>query len=214
MPNIKLKVTDPHKKIVDSILIAMGSHVNSAIFVATPHIKKSVKDLVRTAIVTSPTYLSLANGILRSDLGVVDSITDMNNIIDIWMSEVEVEVKLFVVHGNRFTGGLKVNIIDASFQNVLNVSSSFYQSNLHRIEWLKWLLTSGSASIIRDYMVSYEISPFSRTGGAIMRGSSGSNFSINPAFAGTPTDNFVTKAMHGIKDNIADIIHKEIVSRI
>jgi hypothetical protein len=75
---------------------------------------------------------------------------------------------------------------------------------------------AGDSIVVNNYHVIYSLSQkqasFSRTGKALMakRG----NFRVDPAFSGTEDNNFITRAMEGIEDEIFDIVIKQIENNI
>lgn len=94
-------------------------------------------------------------------------------------------------------GGIEAVFTAKDLWFLTNLPTASYQSNQHTIDWLAWLLFSGNEVVVVDYFVAYGTgSDSSRTDDAIMlpSGKSRKNFKIRANYAGTETDNWITRA--------------------
>ena len=85
-----------------------------------------------------------------------------------------------------------------------------YQSKGGKVDWLEWLLTAGTSEVISGYRVMYGFFDTSRTGEAIMVKSKTKGFSIDPMYAGTQDDNWITRSLKKVEGNISNLFQKVI----
>ena len=108
-------------------------------------------------------------------------------------------------------GNLVIQIDPATISALIQVSTSnaVYNSNGHQITWLDWLMTRGTKVVVEDFeFVSTDYDDKSRSGGGFML-PTGGVFRVDPKFAGTAGDNFITKAIIANDENIRRIIQEE-----
>ena len=77
------------------------------------------------------------------------------------------------------------------------------------LPWLEWLLLEGQSIIVKNYEVLYTKSASSRSGMALMQPSK-SSWRVPSQFAGTEKNNWTTRAINSVEDNIYIIIQKNI----
>jgi hypothetical protein len=83
----------------------------------------------------------------------------------------------------------------------------------YSLPWLKWLLFEGSKPLIKNYSVKFGSNKRSRTGQAIMI-SSNKNWKVPSEFAGTVTNNWITRAIDRASDKILQDIQNIIESNL
>ena len=76
------------------------------------------------------------------------------------------------------------------------------------IPWFEWLTTLGDAVIVREYDVESGFPSKSRTGDKIMV--RGKGWRVPPAYSGTETNNFVTRATDSILPELSEFISKTV----
>lgn len=111
-------------------------------------------------------------------------------------------------------GGIEIVLSPNSLWSLSSLPSASYVSNAHIIEWLSWLLFSGSSVVVADYFVYTGSSSIkSRTGGAIMvpSGKSKKNFRVRSPYAGTASDNWITRAAAKAAPKIKKILENAVV---
>jgi len=137
------------------------------------------------------TYRSLISGKLRADFGFSDEyLSSIDEAID-YMLELGIE---FEIKNKKII--LLVNFLP----NTDNIH--YYNSNGNRIDWLDWLLYSGTDEVVSNYRVSYRENK-GRSHMAIMIGPNDEfSFQVDPDFAGVENDNWISKTL---KNNIEPI---------
>ena len=95
----------------------------------------------------------------------------------------------------------------------VNYRSKRFKTNIN-IPWLDWLLTKGDQILISGF----EFQPGSNLGrsraGRMVESPMG-NWRISPEFAGTKSDNFITRAFdRNIQDKIVNTVKKTINKRL
>lgn len=171
----------------------------------TESIEFAIQGLVRGKLLQSPTVQEIAGGRLRAELGLVDGAARISNIINTWAEAIEVT---YVRTLSTF-GGILVSMKTQDYSNVLSMSEAeFVTEKGVVLEWLRWLLLEGSARIISNHF--FKGSPRGRTGGGIMIERQAATWSIPQKHAGTADDNFATRALESMQDEIDVIIRREI----
>lgn len=171
--------------------------------------------LLYTQIKQQPEWQSLEGGKLRSDFGIPNGL-NLDNLLNVWAHDYNVKITQPKISGGDIRGGITIGVIDSEHNQALRQSAAHYSSKGGEVDWLNWLLFAGDSIVVRDYHVIYGLNQrqisFSRTGKALMakRG----NFKVDSAFSGTEDNNFITRAMDGVEDDIFDILQKEIENNI
>lgn len=172
----------------------------------TESIEIAIQELVRVKLSQSPTVQELAGGRLRAELGLVDGGARISNIINTWAESIEVT---YVRKLSTF-GGILISMKSHDYSNVLSMpEAEFVTEKGVVLEWLRWLLLEGSKRIVSNHF--FKRSPRGRVGGGIMIERQASSWSIPKKHAGTSADNFATKALEDIQDDIDIIVRREIV---
>jgi hypothetical protein len=177
-------------------------------------VTKKVQDKIQRYLLSSGTIQSILSGRLRSDFGLSysDATSSVNSIIK------HISENIFVSLKYSYKGANIANFILELLPLGINELSSLPEGNYISsgkygggdVTWLTWLLTQGTKVIIGDFYVFDGISGTSRSNESVMQkvknGSSG--FRIDPGFAGSEDDNFVTRALSPIIPEIKDEIFK------
>lgn len=206
--------------------------VNSGLAKAARAARSRCRQVLRTALNASKEYKAMfmevgsPNAIgLQGELGIENPSETVDAIVDAVVESVRIDViKAKARWGGLGAitdfGGLRVVIVPENLSFLLTLDEASYDSNGHEIEWLKWLLYSGTSVIIDDYWVMYtgtgEPNPASRTEDAIMvpSGKSKKNFKIRPTYAGTAGNNWITRAGMKAEQRIQAILTEEIRSAL
>lgn len=207
-----------------------ASKITAGLNRVAPRVRTRVRQILRRALENSKEYLAMfmevgsANSFgLRGELGLENNEEDVGEVVNAVVGAVRIEVikakaNWFGLGSVTDFGGLKVQIIpeDLGFLLGLDASSYISESSSIEIEWLKWLLYSGTKVIISDYYVMYSgkgsgVSA-SRTDDALMvpSGRSKRNFKIRSTYAGTAGNNWITRAGVRAEPAIRDILIEEI----
>jgi hypothetical protein len=84
----------------------------------------------------------------------------------------------------------------------------------YSLPWLQWLLFEGNEVLIKNYKVEFRPNPNSRSGLAIMKPSSSSSWRVPPEFVGSEENNWITRAITRIENNVYDLIVKAVEGEI
>ena len=208
---LRLLTTDAQFAATVSFLAA--PKINKLLRKAKPLIQRRVSDLLRTAIEGSLTIRSLEDGVLKVDFGLEDGMADSatRDIVNAVVSSLVVEFQSPKSKRSLTLGSLSIRIDPGTVAALVQVSTTagIYNSNGHNISWLNWLMTKGTEVVVEEFdVVSTEYDERSRSGGGFMIKTGGA-FRVAPEFAGTPGDNFITRAIIANQNNISNIIRTE-----
>jgi hypothetical protein len=207
---ISLKLLESDNHIRKLILDGCAETLNDAIVKASPQIQHRVRNDIGNIIRGTNEYISLIGGALRMDFGLQNPQSVVDALIALWQNELSVTISRYRTRGQNIVGKFEINAVDETFSNVLRSPYATYLSSGYKIDWLSWLLQEGTASVIRGYEVVYTNAPYSRSGYALMKPVLGGSFAVNPAYAGTKTNNFITRAMAASEDRFLNIIQEEV----
>lgn len=197
------------------IVRAMRPVLNQAFVNSAPIIETQLQNLIRQTIKQTNEYQSLLNGSLRAELGLVDPDNKLEEILEVWIkSIVVVPVNVRMIRSSQaLDGGLSVKGIKSSMNDVINLPGATYVSeNGHRVPWLEWLMLYGDQVILTDHHVKFDLNSYefkySRTGLSLMQ--HGGTYRIPSEYSGVAGNNFVTRALINIKEDIEHLIVNEV----
>ena len=209
MAGTRLKLVTTPSQFAATVKFLAAKPIDRILTKARPAIQNRISHLLRTAIETSQTIQSLKGGKLQVDFGLTDGAASAatTDIINAVLSSVNV---FFQKRRGKTLGTLVIQIDPATISAIVQASPhGIYDSNGHQITWLDWLMTRGTQVINEDFeVVSTDHDDKSRSGGGLML-PTGGVFRVDPEFAGTPGDNFITKAIIANGPNIRRIIQEE-----
>lgn len=213
MFTIQIKESDD--KIAKLILKEIMEQVNVLFKKVTPNIEKRVKLLFHKAIENCPEMEALRNpGDLGGQLGVIGPEYKQQAIFTKWIDSIHIIPRKISISNNQVQGGFIVCGIADDFGGVLNMEEARQVTEKGTdLLWLQWLLIYGDATIIADYDVAMgdKYVAHSRTGGMVMVKNSGrKRWGIPSQYAGTINNNFLTRTINLIDNDIVDIIQKEL----
>lgn len=209
-----VKLLDTDADIKKKIITALKEDIDSTLNKAIPQINTQIQSVLKQAIQNQPEYQSLLSGQLRLEFGIPNPSPAVTAIINQWISNTSIDRKPSTVNSRGISTGFSIGMVASDYADVLSLSAaSVTDTKGYSLPWLDWLLLQGGRIIVRNYSV--ELGPFStsRSGGAIMRSSS-TNWRVPPEFAGTLTNNWVTRAIDSIESEIFSIIQKNIEANI
>lgn len=207
-----VSLLESDKDIRSAILDALSSDLSKTISKSISAISTKIKILVKKALQNEPEYQSLKNGQLRREFG-IENTNNVDVVIDKLIDTLVIDTKTITINSQGLSGGLRITMIPSDFSGVVGSEESVVVDNMrgYSLPWLEWLLLKGSQIIVKDYEVKVGSNPYSRSGDAIMVSSS-KNWRVPPEFAGTVTDNWTTRALSTIDDEISKIIQDTIES--
>jgi hypothetical protein len=203
-----LRLTDTLPSFEKKILGAVKDEFNRIFKQIVNPVRQRIAPLVSQAVASSPEVQSMLGGSLQGDLGFINPQRFVNALLKAISAAVKVEFDRITVSGNTLRGGLSVHIFEADYSELLNIPEASYQSGIYEIPWLKWLILEGNNIIVADYHIEFGSFPQSRSKKAVMkkRGS----YRIPAEFAGNEHNNFITRSLEIIDDQIDNIIQQEI----
>lgn len=212
---VTLQLVETTQEIRNAIIEASIPIINAMLIRVATVAKPTVQHIVEEEIKSSPEYQSMVDsgGKLRGALGLVDPMNQLDAIIDILKSDIEMVSVPAQKTGKTITGGFRLEVVRGNYENLLNSRiATFVSENNYLVPWLEWLLTAGKSRVVQDYVIKYGPSPFSRTGLAVMAKKTGGGFSVPGEFAGTQENNFITRALERANAKILAIIQKAMES--
>ena len=208
---ITLTLLDTTIKITTEINKALVKQINMTIAKNRGKVSKRFKNEVKGWLRQSPEINSLLaqgapeslNAVFGFTPGTANSAVDaiINSVVD------SMEIRISKI-SPRYRGEILFNFQENSLGNILGLSAghqiTMFGEDLH---WLKWLITSGDAIIIKGF--HYEPSSDGRSGGGTMN--VGGSFRVPPEYAGVLGNNFITRALEGKDKEIINILTQLLV---
>ena len=209
---VRIVLTDKTPVIQKRINRALAEKINTLLAQKKGKLRDKLRAMVRQWLSVQPEMVALrtgGKGSLPSQLGLragtENSIT--NKIIDSIADTTHIDFKK--VDSNFRGGGIILKCQVESFSNLLSIPEGFVQDNelVGNLHWLRWLLEEGHKPIIKGY--HYEpVTGWGRSRGGIM--SEGEFWRVSPQYAGTPENNFVTKALSNKQKQIQKLLVEEL----
>lgn len=212
---IEFNLTSSDKEIQNAILSSIREVVQTIFDASIPPIRKSISTKVYNALTSEPEYQSLVSGKLQYEFGIPSSAQKVNHIIHIWSDNIIVQTIPIKITGSSIVGGFSLNMIKDNYDDVLYNDAAIVVDNKTGsvLPWLEWLLLYGGKIIVSNYEVKVGPNPYSRTGLAIMKPSK-RDWRVPAEFAGTKDNNWVTRALNRLDEDIPNIIKQEIEKNI
>lgn len=213
--NINLKLLESDAEIVNQILSAMKEVLDDSFSKALKNLRNTIPQEAKKAISSEPEYQSLMGGKLQYEFGIPNPSSSVDSIINAWSNNIVINTTPVTISGNTLKGGFSLNMIKDDYGDVLSLAGATVKDSKSGaiLPWLEWLLLYGGQIIIKNYRVQIGANPNSRTGMAVMV-SSKQNWRVPPEFAGTKTNNWVTRALTRLDTIIPNLIQKEIENNI
>ena len=212
---IRLQVTTTDEEFRARINFATAQLVNNAFKKSKGRILDKTRELVKQTLSADPTINSLIGGSLQGDFGLTDdlALSATDDIINIVSGDFGIKFDLPKSKRSK-TLGTMVLYIDTpqTIAKVMSISGGRYQSNIYNIPWIEWLLSKGAQVVVGgwEYVELFdEQINSSRSGQGIMMKTGGS-FRVEPEHAGTLDDNFITRAIGRINEDIQQIVVSEL----
>jgi hypothetical protein len=210
--SLKLLQSDStiRQMILEDLIIIVQKSISSAI----PGIITKVKTLIKESLKQQPEYASLTypGGVLRLEFG-IENPSLVEAAIDSIADTVYVSAERVKASNIGLKGGFVLHAMP--HDDIQMISRSFIQPTEKGVglEWLRWLLYEGTKPIIRGYNVQFKESRYSRTGLALMV-ESRKSWRVPSDYVGTIRNNWITKSIEDIDNQIISIIQNEIESKI
>ena len=205
--SITLKVLESNNFLVKEINKAIAAQLNDRISKNKNKAIKQLRNIIPSWISSSPEIQSLnEEGVqfsLNAQFGLPDGQAAAATSAIIASVADSIQVNFRKVPDNlRVT--LEFAIQPVSFTNLLSIPEGtvITQTNGTPLPWMDWLLNLGSTIIVAGYTYVPELE--GRSGGGTMN--AGFGWRVPPQFAGTPDDNFITRALANRDSQLAPIL--------
>lgn len=212
---LSLKLIETDAQIKKAILDSIRDALDAAISKSLSKIKTELQELAINAIKNEPEYSSLKNGQLRYELGIEDT-SAIDRVIENMCQGQAIKLPVKTT-ARGVSGGLRYIVIDGEKVAQTMSSPDGFVKDIkgYSMPWLTWLLTYGTNTIVKNFEVQLGPNPRSRSGMAIMVESDGDQWYVPAQFAGTESNNWVTRAINRInEDNFFRIIQNNIEKNI
>lgn len=198
-----------------NILQALKPLVNSALDSCILKVRSPLVQLIKNALMGEPEYSSLISGTLRAEFGIAD-ISNVDIAIENIANSIIINKNSISINNLGLSGGLELKLINhQDFGGALSDQSAFVvdTDRGYSLPWLEWLLLKGNNIIVKNYAVKYTNSPKSRSGSALMVDSN-TSWRVPPEYAGTIRDNWTTRALNRVDNDVIKIIRESFESSI
>jgi len=165
--------------------------------------RSNIPQILISHIKSQPEYSSILGGKLMAEFGLTDPASRLSNILSTIESGAIIQTKPVSISGSKIKGSIKLQMVQKDFSDLLSLGdASFTTEKGSNLRWLSWLLTQGDSIIIADYTFALGSFASSRTGMGIMREFGGSSWRVPPEFAGTISNNWITRAINSASNEI------------
>lgn len=207
-----LKILENNSQISKEILGALLPDITKYLDRAIKYIKQNLPDIVNNAITNAPEYSSLISGQLRYEFGLIDPDNKINGLLDIWINNIEYVYDPPKIVGSNIKSNFSASMIRIDFSDVLYSEYAQMQDTIrgYSLPWLEWLLLEGNKVLVPNHSVVIGPNPRSRTGNAVMVNSR-SSWKVPAQFAGSSSDNWITRALDSAESEIQALLDKAMV---
>mgnify|MGYP003115826847 CR=1 FL=1 len=202
------------------IPIAIKNEISKRLRKTYRNIKGSITEItqgmVRKQLMASNVTQSLLSGKLREDFGLTQ--TDANRSVQEIINYVSNNIKVILSPSTKTEqiAVFTLDLLPMGTAGLKTIPGGSYTSagklGGGAVTWLGWLLEKGTTVVIGDFWVFPDPEGITRAGSVMQKVSKShpEGFRVDPAFAGTEQDNFVTKALQPIIPKIRDIVFQKI----
>lgn len=180
----------------------------------TSNAKPKIATIISNSLNNSSTVQSLLSGKLRDDFGLFGNVVDVT--IAGIVKHISENIKLQIDKSNKAGSILTISVelLPGDFSRLVSIPGGSIPSRGGPVDWLEWLLTKGTQVVVADYWLYPNAKGFTRSGGSsIMKkieSTTRDPFRVDPNYAGTADDNFITRAIEPYHDDILNIVASEL----
>lgn len=206
--NIRIKESkNAFQKKIDR---AIAEEINNILRKNASKVESRVRGLIPGWIRSSPEIQSLesegSQGSLNAQFGLRpgQAATATSEIIGAVIGSVQVKINPVTSKVLKKQTIVEFSVQPLSFDNLLGLPSAIViqATNGKVLPWLDWLLNLGNTVVVGGYTYKPEVG--GRSGGGTM--SPGVGWRVPPQYAGTPDDNFITRALANREKEITPIL--------
>lgn len=210
------------KIVDDKIIYALQRDVVKKFKKIIPQIKSEIKPKISSIVLDklkqSDTVQSLLSGKLKDDFGLFGNVVNVTikNIIDKISEGIELNIDFSQKSGSIVTTTLDI-LPYSDFPKIASVAGASFPSAGGNVDWLEWLLARGTQVVIGDYWIFPYAKGRTRSGGTsvmkMIESKPRQPFRVDPNYAGTLTDNFITRAIESTKDDVSKVLLESVNRR-
>lgn len=208
---LSLKLVSTNAQIGNDILLALKSDLNECLRLAAIDSRREMRKLFELAITQDETWVSLHSGKLKGEFGLPsDGATRLREILNIWLDNIVVDY--VPIRGTSvLKGSFSLCMFAKDWIDVINSNSATIITDKGQsLPWLEWLLKFGDKTIVKEYTVKLTNSVRSRSGLALMKKDVKGKWRVPLEFSGTNNNNFITKLIDSLDNQIINIIEQAI----
>lgn len=209
--DLTLSFTDLDRQLYMGIMSSITKRINKVISSKVKNIRVRCAKKIIERIKSTDEYKEISSGgDLLHELGMPDP-----NVLDTVVNKVAERIQVYYeTRSGKEIGAIQIKILQSDYSDLLTLPEATYTYSTGRgaktIDWLRWLLLEGTTSIVLDYKVDLNITKNSRTGYGVMIKDPKASWSIPPEYAGVAGDNFLTRALKDITNDIDIIARQEL----
>lgn len=206
--SLKVEILESDTQINSKIKEAITTHLLYIFNKNIPKAESKLKTLINNWILSQPEVDSLLTqgspGSLNAQFGLRsgDAKLATLEIVDILQKGIKIEIGKI---SKNLNGNINIYIDFSVFNEILSLDSGFVITEKNQsLHWMDWILNQGTKTIIFGY--NYKADFSGRSGGGTMK--KGSVWRINPVFAGTTNNNFITRAFENREKDIQSVFEE------
>lgn len=205
-----IKILESKNEITNRILKALLPDIQKYMQTAINIMKVNLPFIIRDAITNTEEYSSLIGGKLKYEFGIPDPEIKIAGLLSVWSQNINISYSQPIIFKDQIKSSFSISMIRVDFSDVLytDYAKVYDIDRGYVLPWLEWLVLEGNKVIVKDHRVVFGGNRRSRTGFAIMRGDSGSAWKVPAQFAGTESDNWITRAIDSSIPDVYDLLEE------
>jgi len=211
MAKVGLQIKFQTRNLRPRILKAISKTLRPKLSGIAIRISKKIQLRFKQLILLHPTIKDILDRKqIRGELGVNREETRINNIVDTWIGGLILNTKPVMTSATSVRGGFILQMVKSDWSEVLSLPDAWItERTIRPLDWLNWLLTEGSKTVVIDY--DFELNAGQgRTGqGRMLKNFKRRLWSVPPAYQGTQDNNFATQTIDRIHVEIPNMIEDE-----
>lgn len=186
-------------------------HVQKAINFSIKPVRDRIKILLSNALENSEEWKSILDGQLRQEFGLSEPQLVLETIKETLVNSIS--VSSFIIP--KALGAMKVEILPEDVERKLADGLS-YMSKGGEVNWLNWLLFSGTQLILADvrFRMFDKFVKASRAGYSLMIRAEPLGYSVSPEFAGNSNSNWFDKILAPLGKSLIQVMIEEVQRRL
>lgn len=184
-------------------------------------VSNEIRKEVFTKLLKSDFYGQFTKGPMYYEIGNNRADSDLKAIFRLIADNMLVNFPVGNVGNGQLQIDIEIGILESTYNDILTSPHASYISinssgKRTLIEWMKWLLISGSGPLVYNYIFDShkDYAQWSRTGQGLMLKSNNNTWGLRQVWVGKQGDNVLTRSLEGIEMAIATILDLKIISKL